>query len=142
MARVAVALSTAVSALGAIGIFSPSTLLAIGREFASPIGLFIAAAIRVAFGAVLMLAAPASRAPRVIRGIGLVILVAGVITPFFGVERARAILDWWSGQGTLLAHLAPAVALAFGGSLTYFLSPRRSAAFYGADPVKPSDSSQ
>ena len=128
MTRVAVALSIAVSALGAIGIFSPNTLLAIGREFTTPVGLFVAAAIRVVFGAVLMLAAPASRAPRAIRVVGLVILVAGVITPFFGVERARAILDWWSAQGALLAHIAPAVALAFGGSLIYLLAPRRSPA--------------
>jgi len=127
MARVAVALSIAVSALGVVGAFSPNTLLAIGREFASPVGLFVAAAIRVVFGGVFILAAPASRAPGAIRLVGLVILVAGVITPFFGVERARAILDWWSAQGALLRHIPPAVALAFGCGLIYLLSPRRSA---------------
>src|SRR4030095_1428068 len=100
-----------------------NTLLAIGREFASPVGLFVAAAIRVVFGAVLIFAAPASRAPQALRVVGLVILVAGVITPFFGVERARGILDWWSTQGTVLTHIAPAVALAFGGTLIYLLSP-------------------
>jgi hypothetical protein len=128
MARVALALSTAVSALGAIGVLSPNTLLAIGREFASPVGLLVAAAIRVVFGGVLMLTAPASRAPRTLRLIGLVILVVGVITPFFGVERTRAILDWWSGQGALLTRIPPAVALALGCSLFYLLSPRRSTA--------------
>jgi hypothetical protein len=128
MARVAIALSIAVLTLGAIGVFSPNTLLAIGREFASPVGLFVAAAIRVVFGAVLIFAAPASRAPQALRVVGLVILVAGVITPFFGVERARGILDWWSTQGTVLTHIAPAVALAFGGTLIYLLSPRSGSA--------------
>src|SRR5262245_2263245 len=127
MARVALALGIAVSVLGAIGVLSPSTLLAIGREFASPVGLLAAAAIRVVFGGVLILAAPASRAPRAIRVVGLVILVAGVVTPFFGVARARALLDWWSSQGALLTHVAPAVALAFGCILIYLVTPRRGA---------------
>jgi hypothetical protein len=128
MARVAIALSIAVSALGAIGVLSPSTLLAIGSEFATPIGLFVAAAIRAAFGVVLVLAAPASRAPRTLRVVGLVIFAAGVITPFFGADRARAILDWWSAQGSLLLHFPPALALALGCSLIYLLSPRPGAA--------------
>jgi hypothetical protein len=128
MEHVALLFSIAVSVLGAIGVFSPNTLLAIGRAFASPVGLFAAAAIRAAFGAVLILAAPASRAPRAIRVVGLVIFAAGVITPFFGVERARAILDWWSSQGAVLTRMAPAVALALGSTLIYLLAPRRGAA--------------
>ena len=116
------------SALGAIGILSPDTLLAIARELVSPVGLFLAAAIRVGFGGVLMLAAPASRAPRAIRAVGALVLVAGIITPFVGIERARAVVDWWSAQGALFAHAAPAVACAVGCSLTYLLSPRATSA--------------
>jgi hypothetical protein len=128
MVRVALVLSIAVAVVGTIGLFSPATLVAIGGEFASPVGLLVAAAIRVAFGAVLILAASASRNPRAIRILGVVIVVAGLITPFFGVERARAILDWWSSQGAVLTHIPPAVVLALSFILIYLLSPRRSAA--------------
>lgn len=128
MARVAIALGIAISALGAMGVLSPHTLLAIGREFASPVGLFVAGAIRVVFGAVLILAAPASRAPQAIRVLGFVIVVAGVITPFFGVERASAILDWWSALGALLMRIPPAIALALGCGLVYLFSRRSGAA--------------
>jgi hypothetical protein len=128
MARVALVLSIAACVFGLIGVFSPTTLVAIGRAFISPGGLLAAAAIRVVFGTVLILAAPASRAPRAIRVVGLFIVVAGVITPFFGVERARAVLDWWSSQGAALIRLGPAVILAGGCLLIYLLAPRRRAA--------------
>src|SRR5262245_61768958 len=124
MARIAITLSALVCALGAIGVFSPTTLLGIARQLASPIGLIIAAAIRVGFGAILLLSASTSRAPRAIRIVGLIILVAGLITPFFGVDRARALLDWWSVQGPLLTRILPGFALAFGSGLIYLLSPR------------------
>lgn len=128
MKRIALAIGIAVAVFGAIGVLSPDTLFAIGRRFASPGGLLVAAAIRVVFGAVLIFCAPASRAPLAIRVVGIVMLVAGVITPFFGVERARAILDWWSSQGALLTHVAPALVLGFGCLLTYLFAPRRGAA--------------
>lgn len=127
MVRIALALSIAVSALGVIGLFSPDALLAIGRKLASPGGLLVAAAVRVAFGAVLILAAPVSRAPRTVRGIGVAIVIAGAITPLFGVERARSILDGWASRGPLPMRVAPAVALALGSSLAYLVAPRRSA---------------
>src|SRR5262245_25307972 len=127
MRRVATALSFAVAVLGAIGVASPDTLLAVARRLASPADLFVAAAVRVGFGGVLILAAPASRTPRAVRVIGAFILVAGIITPFLGVERARAILDWWSAQGALFAHATPAIALAVGCGLIHLFSPRRSA---------------
>jgi hypothetical protein len=127
MARIALVLGIAVCLLGAIGIFSPTTLFDIGRAFASPAGLLAAGAIRVVFGAVLIFAAPATRAPRTLRVVGVVIVVAGLITPFFGVDRARAILDWWSSQGAALSRIFPAVILALGGILIYLLAPRRGA---------------
>ena len=43
----------------------------------------------------------ASRAPIVFRVFGIIMIVAGVLTPFFGVERSRAVFDWWSLQTPL-----------------------------------------
>ena len=124
MARVALVLSVVVCIVGAVGFLSPATLVAFGTAFISPTGLLVAAAIRVAFGAVLILAAPASRAPRAVRVIGLFIVVAGVVTPFFGVERARAVLDWWSSRGAAM-RVVPAAIFAAGCVLIYLLAPGR-----------------
>jgi len=48
------------------------------------------AALRIALGLVFVLAAPASRAPRTLRVLGVIVIIAGLTTPSFGVAHARA----------------------------------------------------
>jgi hypothetical protein len=77
---------------------------------------------------VFVLAAPASRAPRTVRVLGLIVIIAGLATPWFGVARARAVLNWFASAGPLLMRLAAGVGMAFGGFLVYvFRTPTRRA---------------
>jgi len=124
MAWMAMALCLLVAVLGAIGVVSPGALLRIARHFQTPSGLYAAAALRIILGSALLLAAPTSRAPRAIRAIGVIILVAGLITPFFGLDRFRGILEWWSAQGPIFMRVWAGVALTFGCIMAYTLVPR------------------
>ncbi len=47
------------------------------------------------------------------------IVVAGVLTPLVGVDRARAIVEWWPAQGSAFLRVWAGVALVFGVFLTY-----------------------
>jgi hypothetical protein len=123
MAFVALVLSLFVAALGALGMFSPMRLLDIVRHFQSPAGIYAAAALRIILGVVLFLAAPTSRAPEVVRILGIIILVAGLITPLFGLERFRRLLDWWSARGPAFMRVWAGFALAFGLLLAYTVVP-------------------
>jgi hypothetical protein len=123
MTFVALALSLCVAALGALGIVSPLRLVEFFRLFQSPTGLYAAAAFRVALGAALFFAAPASRAPETIRILGIIILVAGLVTPMVGLERLRRIIDWWSMRGPTFTRIWAGVALAFGLLLAYAVTP-------------------
>jgi len=105
--------------VGVVGIFTPDSLMTIGRYVATPVGLYAIAALRVAIGLVLMLVAPISRVPRTLRVVGAVVLVAGLATPLFGVERTRAILDWESTRGTALIRVVAGLVLAIGGFLDW-----------------------
>ena len=118
------ALSLLVAALGAIGVVAPGELRGIARHFQTPSGLYAAAAFRVVLGGALVVAAPTSRLPRAIRTVGIVILVAGLITPFLGLDRFRGILEWLSAQGPTATRIWAGVALAFGCLLIYALFPR------------------
>jgi hypothetical protein len=119
MAGVALLLSLCVAALGALGVASPPRFLRVIRRFEGRAGLCAAAAFRVMMGGALVLAAPASRAPEVVRVLGLIIIAAGLITPLFGVERLHRILEWWSRRGPVFMRVWAGVALALGLLLAY-----------------------
>jgi len=123
MTLVALIICLLLSAVGAVGVASPPRLLAFVRSFQTPMGLYYAAAIRVVLGVALFFAAPDSRAPELIRILGIFIGVMGLITPFFGVDRFRRLLDWWSEQGTAFVRVWALLALALGLSLVYALVP-------------------
>jgi flagellar biosynthesis protein FliR len=111
--------------VGVVGIFTPDSLTTIGRYVVTPVGLYVIAAVRVAGGLVLMLVAPNSRVPRTLRVVGAVVLVAGLVTPLFGVERARAILDWESTQGSAFIRVVAGLVLAAGGFVAFAVTGRR-----------------
>jgi hypothetical protein len=110
---------------GMVGIFAPGSLLTVGRYVVTPAGLYAIAVLRVGIGLVLMLVAPISRAPRTLRALGAVVLVAGLATPLFGVERTRAILDWENTQGTALIRVVAGLALAIGGFVAFAVATGR-----------------
>ena len=115
-------------AIGMCGVAAPHGLLTAVRFVLTPRGLYLVAAVRVVFGVILLLAAPSSRTPRVLRLLGFIMLVAGLTTPFFGVDRARVMLDWWSARGPAFMRVWAGLAVAFGAFVVYAVAPRRRAA--------------
>ena len=113
-----------VASAGVVGLVAPDTLLAFGRFVLTTEGLYAIGALRVGIGLVLMLVAPGSRAPKTLRTLGAVVIVAGLATPLFGVERSRAILDWVATQGTALLRVGAALAVVLGGLIAFAVGPR------------------
>ena len=106
--------------VGIAGLVSPESVTTVRRlYFASPAGLYSAAAVRVGMGLVLILCAPASRAPKTLRALGAVMCMQGLSAALFGPDRARAILEWETMQGTALLRAGAAVALAVGGFVVF-----------------------
>ena len=118
-----------IGALGIVGVVVPSLLVEFGRSLLTPMALYIVAALRIGIGFVFVRVAPASRTPTILRVLGIFIIIAGVLTPFFGVERSRAILEWWSNQGPSFMRVCAGVPIAFALFIVYAVtSPRRTAA--------------
>jgi uncharacterized membrane protein YidH (DUF202 family) len=123
MIVIAFVFSVLVAALGVLGLASPSKLLRLEEYSRNSPMRYIASAVRLLMGAALFFAAPASRAPGVLRTLGVFIFVAGVITLFFGPERFRRLVEWWSAHGPALARVWAALALVLGVFLAYALVP-------------------
>ncbi|HEY6929343.1 MAG TPA: hypothetical protein VJA66_06675 [Thermoanaerobaculia bacterium] len=112
-----------VAVVGLLGVVAPDRLQAISRYTLTPLGLTAVGTFRIVFGIVLVLAARGSRGPTWLRFVGFVAVVAGVVTLFLDVDRARAILEWWSNQGPALMRLWPGLALVLGFSVASAAAP-------------------
>ena len=108
--------------IAAIGVFSPDTLIALGRDITTPAGIYGIALGRIVIGFVLTMAAQGSRSPRALRGLGLFLIIAGLGTPAFGVARTLEIVDWAS-QHTALVRVAIAVPMLVGAWIMFAVRP-------------------
>jgi sugar phosphate permease len=106
--------------VGIAGLVSPDSVTTVRRlYFATPLGLYAAAAVRVAMGIAVILCASVSRAPKTLRALGAVVCLQGLAATLLGPERARTILEWESIQGPAILRAGAAVALATGGFLAF-----------------------
>src|SRR5258708_15453332 len=128
MRALALVVAAFIMLVGVAGLLAPDSLLTLARYAVTPVGLYAVAAVRVGIGLVLILAAPISRAPRTLRVFGAVALVAGLMTPLFGADRAHAILDWQLSQGTVLIRVGAGLAVVIGGLVAFALIGSRRAA--------------
>ena len=103
----------------AISFTAPDLRLSLERSAITPVGLYAITALRIATGLGLVLAAPASRAPRTLGVLGLIVIIAGLSTPLFGVARAQAVVNWLASAGPLLMRLDAVIGMALGGFLVY-----------------------
>jgi hypothetical protein len=120
-----------IMAVGAVGVVAPSGLMWVAQHSLTSGAFYVIATARVAFGLVLISVASVSRAPRTLRVLGYVILIAGITTALTGLvamDRARAIVEWWLQQGSGVVRFTGVVVLAVGGFVAYACAPARRAA--------------
>ena len=112
--------------VGIVGLISPDSGTTARRlYFATPVGLYAAGVVRLAMGLVVLVYAPASRAPKSLRALGALMCMQALAATVLGPDRARAVLEWETMQGTALLRVGAAVALAAGCFLAFAVSGRR-----------------
>ena len=123
-------IGSCIAAVGLSGLVAPSGLVWIAQHSVTSGVFYVVAAVRVAFGLVLVSAASASRAPRALRIMGYVIVVVGLVTALTGaagIERARTIIDWWLQLGMGVIRVTSLLLIALGGFVAYACFPARRA---------------
>lgn len=118
MSLAALIIGLLIVAQGLLGLAAPEFFLDLIRSIQTPPVIYAAAVARIVIGAVLVLAAPASRAPLSLRILGTLIVIGGVLTPFVGVRLADVILAWWS-QGPNVVRAWAAGALVLGAFVVW-----------------------
>jgi len=109
--------------VGIVGIISPDYGTMVRRQyFSSPVTLYPAVALRLVMGLVVILAAGVSRAPKIMRTLGVVMCLQAVTATVLGPDRARAVMEWETMQGTAIMRVGAAVALAAGAFMVFALT--------------------
>ena len=122
MKLLALAIGVFIAIVGLIAVLAPDTLLTIIRGLLTPGGLYAIALFRIVVGVILLRAAPGSRAPGILGVVGGLIVISGLITPLIGLERARAMFEWWAAQPGLVMRVWGALVVLVGGLVAYGVS--------------------
>ena len=117
-------IGAAIAALGIAGFLVPSLPPQVGAAFLSLPALLVLGAGRVLIGMALILVAPRTRFPNGLRILGALVVVAGIATPLFGVERTREVVDWLSSQGEEFIRSMMIAPIALGAFLVYAVASR------------------
>ena len=128
MKTMAFVIGLLIFSVGVIGMVAPSVLLWIAGRFEGPLAWYALAVVRVLLGVLLLVVAKSSRAPRALRVVAFIPLVAGLAIPLVGVPRARATVEAWSLQGPGVLRLSAIPILLLGGFIAYACTPARGAA--------------
>jgi len=119
MSFIVAGFSLGIMAIGALGLASPEALMSFVRRWQTPLGLWVAAGFRIAFGVAVWLAASSSRTPTVLQILAAVSVASGIALPLVGLSRFVAIISWWERRSAGVKRAWAGVACAFGGFLLW-----------------------
>ena len=131
MKTLACGVALVIMAVGTAGVLVPSGLVWIAQHSVTSGAFYAIATVRVAFGLVLISVASVSRAPKTLRVLGYLIMLAGITTALTGlaaIDRARTIIEWWLQRGPGVVRLTGVLVVALGGFVAYACAPARRAA--------------
>jgi hypothetical protein len=127
----AFAIGLCILIVGVVGVLAPANLVWIAQHFDNPVEWYVLGVVRIALGVLLFSVARASRAPLLLRVVGVIALLAGfgaLLTPSLGIDRAQATLQWWSQLASGYIRLTALAVVVLGGVIAYACAPAQRAA--------------
>jgi len=100
--------------VGLTGVLWPEGLMGLMTYSFTSTGIYVAAISRMVLGGLLLVAAQATRTPKTVRVIAVIIFLAGVATALISPDRAQVLKDSWVGVGPDLFRIAACFPLAVG----------------------------
>ncbi len=109
--------------VGAWGVLAPARLTELIQRFATRGGLVAAVVIRLVLALALWFAAFESRAPLLLQVLAVLAFFAAATLPFIGVDRYKALIQWWVDLPASSQRLWSSMAVAFGAAILWALLP-------------------
>lgn len=124
---VAALVGVLIALVGLVSVAEPSIPVGIGQRLQTTGQLYAVAAVRVLMGAALLWGARGSRMPRTLLAIGALMILGGLVSPLFGIERIHALLAWFASLGPLLTRALASVAVGLGAFIAHAARPAKPA---------------
>ena len=124
--RIALAVGWLVVGVAAWALVQPGGFIDFAHLFLTPVGLWVAVALRLCIGAVLWVAAGDSRAPLALRVLGALVFLSGLALPVIGLGRVQAMVDWGAALDPLALRFMALVTVGLGAFVVWSVWPRRS----------------
>jgi uncharacterized membrane protein len=121
MTALALILCAAIAAMGLVVIFAPARANDLTRLFADKTGMWIATGIRAVLALGLLASASESKAPMLLRILGLIILIVAIVVPILGLDRHRRMIDWWLARDRRIQIICGAASFVLGVALIYVI---------------------
>jgi hypothetical protein len=122
---IAVLAGVLIALVGLVSVADPSITVAFAGRLRTSGALYAIAAVRVLVGAALVWGARGSRMPRTLLVIGALMILGGLVTPVFGIERIQALVAWFASLGPVLTRALASIAVLLGAFLAFAARPIR-----------------
>jgi hypothetical protein len=119
MRRLVVLFGLIIIAVGIVAIVWPEQSFAVVLHWPAEVLLFVAVAVRVVLGVVLILAAPHCRFPKTMYVLGVVYLIGALVIGLLGTSRLQSLGQWWFHQPPMFLQFAYAAVVILGAFLVY-----------------------
>jgi hypothetical protein len=126
MKTILLLLATLLVLFGLTGVFWPEGPMQLAKYSITSTGLYVVAAVRIILGALLFIAARATRTPKTLQVIGILIVVAGVSTLLMSPQWAQGVVDGMLARGADFFRIAACIPLAVGCFIAGSTVSRRS----------------
>ncbi len=113
------AIGLLIIATGLVALFAPRLIRSFGRYLFDHAGYVIAAVLRLLFGAVFIVAAPATKLPAVAYTLGVLLIAAGLGILLVGRERMGRFVSWWLEQPGYVLRFAGLAGIAIGALVVW-----------------------
>jgi hypothetical protein len=114
MKNIALGIAALMILVGLTGVLWPEGMVDLMKYSFTSTGIYVAAISRMVLGGLLLVAAGATRTPKTIRVIAVIIFLAGVATALSSPDRAQVLKDWWLSHGPDFLRIAACFPLAVG----------------------------
>ncbi len=121
----ALATGILLTCLGFLGIAAPDDFAGLIAEVQKRSNIYFLAALRIAIGVVLLLAAGGSRTPFFLGTLGVLVILGGLISPFMAVPLRQSVQRWMAGGSSIPMQAWAGVTLLLGAFITFTTAPRR-----------------